>query len=103
MFHIPEFVYIERQQVYLPLCIPPDMLAEVDKEAKDVGEDPLTYELTQNAGVFLAELEDKDQLRIGLTNCLFLALDACIVAFTALGFGFLFDYASAIGGSMQGS
>ena len=100
--HIPEFVDIKRQVVYLPIRYPTHLNEYICHVTKSTGIDGLTYMLANEPDRLFDILEKQGTKQMAETNWMFLILDVLIVVFFSIGLSCSYDVASTLGGVIGG-
>jgi len=96
-YHIPEFVDVQRQQVYLPLFFPEKIRREIESAGKREDMDGLTYELAYEPNDLFDAIEKQAFWQVAYSNICFLVLDAAIVMATTAGMACFFEFAALLG------
>ena len=97
---VPEFVDLDRRQVYLPLWYPADLSAYLHRLSASTGDDGLHYMLAHEPDHLFDVLSTRATAQVAVTNCLFLILDALFVCLSTAAAAYTFDALSAIGGGV---
>ena len=95
--HVPEFVDLERQKVYLPMRYPDALDTYLKNLGKANDADGLTFMLAHEPDHLFDIIEKQASPQVTETNWKFLKLDATIIVLFAIGLAGSFDIPSAVG------